>query len=272
MSQINAETIVRYQQILRKDPSSKVFAALAEHYRLTKQIAAAEKVARAGVKSNPDYVSGYVVLGRILMDQHKNAEALQTLKAASQKAPENLLALQLLGECHLRLNESSQALKVFKMALFFNPQNEKAKKAVEKLESLSATEFENDIFQMSKLKAVRNLPEIKEDSVEIGLPNLPTPPPPQALQRGISLVDAFLVRNDFQKAREALQELQNQFPQHPQLEKRWNLLEEAAPEAETTLISPLPNREKTALDKKIQVLEAVLQRIKDHNTQQTPRL
>lgn len=59
------ESIEKYREILRRDPNSQVFAALADAYRELGMLADAEKTARHGVERHPSYVSGLVALGRV---------------------------------------------------------------------------------------------------------------------------------------------------------------------------------------------------------------
>ncbi|MFN7826147.1 MAG: tetratricopeptide repeat protein [Pseudobdellovibrionaceae bacterium] len=250
MAKVNMETIEKYQEILRKDPNHRAFALLAEAYRELGMFPQAEKGARDGIRRHPNYVSGYVVLGRILMDMENFTESLQCFLKATELDPQNILAYHLAANSYLQLDDPKSALKFYKRVLFLNPQNEKAKKAIAKLESLTADEYEDDNFSMQKLSAG-------------GKPN----PAPQnsetSLDRSLSLIEALLVRGDLEKAKQFLLPLQDKHPNHPQVLEKWALLEESERfEEEAEPLSPVASREKQILAKKTQFLENLLQGLK----------
>jgi tetratricopeptide (TPR) repeat protein len=267
MAKLSAKVIEEYRKILQKDVNSKAFAPLAEALRESGEFSQAEVVAANGIRRHPQYVGGYVALGRVLMDQARFQEALPILKKASELDPENLLALQLLGTLHLQISQPKESLKAFKRVLFLNPQSEKARKAVQKLESLSADEYEEDIFQYQTLQPKGNaIPSAKPSgpakAPERILPNQPISS--NELERKLSLVDALIVRNDLDKARMALRELNQKTPGHPEIIKRFELLDESAPDEIATPLHPLSSREKMIFDRKKKLLENLLRRIKVH--------
>lgn len=265
MAKIPAKAIEEYQKILQRDPNSKVFAPLAEALRESGDMTQAETVAANGIRRHPSYVGGYVALGRVLLDQGRFREALPILQKATDLDAENLLALHLLGTLHLQISQPKDALKAFKRILFLNPQSEKARNAVQKLESLSADEYEEDIFQYQSLK---NQPA-KSASRESAAPAVKAQPvqplSTNEIERKLSLVDALIVRNQLDKARAALMELHSKLPGHPEIAKRFDLLDETAPEEEATPLHPLSSRENTVFQRKKRLLENLLQRVKDHS-------
>jgi tetratricopeptide (TPR) repeat protein len=248
---MNRESIEKYQNILRKDPNSQVFAALADAYRELGLLEQAEQVAKDGVRRHPSYVSGFVALGRVLVAKENWREAEQVLLKATSLAPENILAHQLSAQVYLQQNRPKEALKAYKMVLFLNPQSKTAKAAVEKLESLTADEYENEVFEMKKLKVDDRVP---------GPSTLNTVP--SQLERTLSLVDAFIARNEIEKAKTLIKEAQNKFPGEEKLQARWDMLGEEEPFEEATEILPQISREKLIINRKIKRLEFVLQRIK----------
>lgn len=273
MAKIPAKAIEEYQRVLQRDPASKVFAPLAEALRESGDFQKAEMVAGDGVRRHPQYVGGFVVLGRILLDQGRLREALPILKKASELDPENLLALQLLGTLYLQTNQAKDALKSFKRVLFLNPQSEKAQNAVQKLESLSAEDYDEDVFQYQTLKPSSAGALQKEKQP----PQRPSSAPQAQssnpnlqfeIDRKLSLIDALIVRNDLERARQVLMELHAKAPSHPEISKRFDLLDEALPEEEAVLLHPLVSREKMVVEKKKRILENLLQRIKEHNESQ----
>lgn len=251
------ESIEKYQEILRKDPNSQVFAALADAYRELGLIDQAEKVARHGIQRHPSYVSGFVALGRILMAKESWKDAEFSLSKATSLSPENILAHQLLGQIYLAGNRPAEALRAYKMVLFLNPRHEKALKAVEKLETVSALEFDEDIFQMKNLSQKPGA--AKNSSVSFGSA-------PEDLaklrERKLSLIDAHIVRNELGMAREQLHESARLFPGDPGFAQRWEIVGESSQAEEAPTLHPDLKRENYIRDRKLQRLESVLHRIR----------
>ncbi len=244
--------------MLKRDPGSKVFAPLAEAYREMGEWVRAEQVASDGIRRHPAYASGFVVLGRILSDQDRHREAFPILKKAADLDPENLLALQLLAKALLQLDLPKEALKIYKRVLFLNPQSERARSAVQRLESLSADEYEEDIFQYQNLKANTVTSPLPEKAKSNSLSGT-------ELDRKLSLVDALIVRHELDKARDILSDLNFRSPANKEIAKRFELLDEEVPEEGADLLHPLQSREKTVIERKKRLLTNLLQRIKERN-------
>ncbi len=260
---MNSESVQKFKELLKKDPNSKIFAALAEALRELNQLDEAEKIAIEGLKKHPKFVGGYVALGRIYLDQKKFKDAEKTLSLATQTDPENILAHHLLATAFLELNKTKEALKAFKMVLFLNPQSEKAKKSIERLESLTADEFEDDVFEMRPVKDEILLERNRYDE-----PELTPAEKEKELHRELSLVDAYFVRNDLDKAKVILSKLYSNYPENEQVKKRWDYVFESEMEEQPDPISPIPSREKQALNKKIQTLNKILMALNQRMEQQ----
>ena len=274
MTKPNFTVVEKYQHALLRDPDSKVFAPLADAYRELGMFEQAEKTIQKGLQRHSKYASAWVVLGRILLDQKNYFEALIALQTATELDTENLLAHHLTGQAHLQLHHPKEALKAFKMVLFLNPLSQKAKNAIDKLESLTADEYEDEAFEMKPLSSssLNSKQDADELTATVILPSVGKAALPMAplvgnsakkdLERNISLIDALIVRNDLQKARELLLSTQNKFPEDPGLISRWELIHQSIHE-DAVPIQPLLSRHQQILHKKIQTLEKLLHRIKD---------
>lgn len=253
-----AKMVEDFSKLLAKDPNSKAFAPLAEALREMEKYSEAENVAVSGIKRHPGYVGGYVALGRIMMDQSRFKEAGPILKKANELDPQNLLALQLYAQFLIQIQQPKDALKIFKRILFLNPQSEKASLAVRKLESLTADEFEEDIFQYQKLSTDQVILESKRlDQDQHNKQPIAT----GEIERRLSLVDALIVRNEIERAKSVLEELSQRSPGHREIIKRFELLEDSSPEEIATPIQPVLSREKQVIDRKIKLLHNLLRRI-----------
>src|SRR5262245_9775147 len=154
---IQAELIERYQLLLQKDPKSQVFAPLTEAYRKMGLLEEAFRIAVRGVQFNPNFSGGRIALAKVFLDRDNLAAAVDELEKAAELSSDNILAHQLLAECYLRSKRPKDALKSFKMVLFLAPSNDKAAKAVKKLESLTADEYDDDLFEMKPLTDINEM-------------------------------------------------------------------------------------------------------------------
>lgn len=265
---IDASAIEKYQTILEKDPNSQVFAPLAEAYREMGMLAEAKKTVTAGVQRHPQFVGGLVTYAKVMRDLGELGKAGEALKRATGLAPENILAHQLTAENHLANKNPKDALKAFKMVLFLNPNSASAKKAVQKLESLTADEYDDDVFAMTKLPEVhldeppRKVASRNEEPMMVK----PQPvSPSKAMERMLSLIDAFIVRNDLEKAHALLKDTRVEFGDHPEIQRRMKTLQVRYNDNdEATSLKPLQPRDQIIRERKLEVLEMMLRRIEEY--------
>ncbi len=265
MSQTNSEFILKYEQIYKRDPRSKIFAPLAEAYRKVGQVEEALKIATQGVHYHPEFAGGRVAFAKVLLDLKKPHDALLHLKKAVELSHENVLAYHLLAETYLELRNPKEALKAFKMLLFLNPQDPKAKKAVKKLESLTADEFGEEVFKIEPVNIQRNSNDFlsKQMKQEPLSESASTAVKIKGLERFISLADAFIVRNDLERAESTLRRALEEFGTQPEISNRLTMLskkQNPAPEPES-LTPATPHRSQLVAEHKRALLEFLLQRI-----------
>ena len=162
------------------------------------------------------------------------------------------------------------------MLLFLDPQNEYAQKQVKRLESITASDYEADLFDMIP---PQNLEATEAFSLSSSVPAAtpddapdapPTPPAKRTfyctLERFLSLADAYIVRSDLPQAAKTLALLEEQIGPHKEIDKRRRFLEkvqgslsETSPhqtEEPVIALSPAPQP-----NKKLLLLESLLKRI-----------
>lgn len=274
LSKLENSQIQKLQEQLRKDPKSPVFVTLAESYREQKEFDKAEKTVREGLTLNPNSTSGLVTLARILKDQKKFKMALEYLNLVTEKKPDNILAQVMRGEIFLLMKEAKKALACYKLVLFYNPTHPMALKAISKLESLTADEYEDDLFEMEKLTQITETTQrhTKESSDSDKSPSereepSATQPPSRAMERLLSLSDAYIVRQEFDKALQLLKQGLKDFSHQPEIQKRLlNLEKRNQPNSFFNDISrenlkPLASREEWVRQKKRERLDRLLQRV-----------
>lgn len=247
------ETLKKYQDMYNKDPDSKIFAPLAEAYRKSGRLEHAYEIAKKGISTHPEFASGQVTLARILIDMNEHIAAIDHLKLATEMSPDNFLAHKLLGESYISLKEPNKALQVFKMALYLDPMDVFAKKMVKKLESLSAVDFTDDALfgDHEDIKLAQATPASVKNSSP--LRNLG-----HELDRYVSLIDAYISRNDYDRASQTLKEGLDKLGKSPELQRRQLFLSQRF-EDSSQKISDID----TIADRQVKVLQRLLVQIED---------
>lgn len=110
-----------YLRRFKEDPTSRVFAPLAEAYRRLGRVDEAIEICREGLGHHPDFHGGRVALAKCFLDKKWYQEARAELERVVSAAPENLLAQRLMGDAALALRDRAQALHCYKMALLLSP-------------------------------------------------------------------------------------------------------------------------------------------------------
>ncbi|MGA8810393.1 MAG: tetratricopeptide repeat protein [Thermoanaerobaculia bacterium] len=119
---------------IKTDPKSRLFFPLAEELRKNGKLAEAEQVLRTGLGIHATYLSAWVSLGRVLREQHKNAEAVDALKTALQVDPGNVVAARLLADAYLDLGEKVEAIKKYKLVHALMPSDEELEAKIDQLD------------------------------------------------------------------------------------------------------------------------------------------
>jgi len=120
---------------IKTDPKSRLFFPLAEEFRRNGMLAEAEQVLRTGLGVHATYLSAWVSLGRVLREQHKNAEAVEALTTALQVDPGNVVAARLLADAYLDLGEKVEAIKKYKLVHALMPSDEELEAKIAQLDS-----------------------------------------------------------------------------------------------------------------------------------------
>ncbi|MBI2711964.1 MAG: hypothetical protein HYX41_03725 [Bdellovibrio sp.] len=126
--------IYKYLKKYQSDPSSRVFAPLAEAYRKAGLVDEAITIAREGLRFHPQFVGGRVALARAYFDKKLYTEVIDELTPIILDIPDNLVAQRLIAESCLILGRIAEALSAYKMLLYFAPQDPEAARIVQELE------------------------------------------------------------------------------------------------------------------------------------------
>ncbi len=127
-----------YLRRFQEDPTSRVFAPLAEAYRRLGRVDEAIEICREGLEHHPDFHGGRVAYAKCLVDKKQFADAKRELERVVYAVPENLLAQRLLGEVNAVVGDKDAALHAFKMALLLSPVDVALAEKVHQLEQQMA--------------------------------------------------------------------------------------------------------------------------------------
>ncbi|MBN20509.1 MAG: hypothetical protein CL678_04400 [Bdellovibrionaceae bacterium] len=132
--------IFHYLKKYQDDPTSRVFAPLAEAYRKAGLLDEAEEIAREGLRVHPRFIGGKVALARTLFDKKEYEEVISILEKVVEDVPDNIVAQRLLAESYLILNDGVRALGAFKILLYYSPHDMELAQMVRELESKAYSE------------------------------------------------------------------------------------------------------------------------------------
>ncbi|MBI4652339.1 tetratricopeptide repeat protein [Candidatus Desantisbacteria bacterium] len=129
--------IENYSEKLAQNPSSRVFAPLADAYRKSGMLDKAIETCMKGLNLHPNYMSAHVVLGKIYLQKEMIKNAKDEFEKVLEIDPDNLVALTMLGEIFRKLNSFNEAINKYEKILKLDPFNDNAKKALEAIRSQS---------------------------------------------------------------------------------------------------------------------------------------
>src|SRR5665213_3540197 len=100
MAENYSPVLYTYLKKYQEDPTSRVFAPLAEAYRKAGLLNEAIEIAREGLRLHPTFVGGRVALARALFDNHLYSQVIDELALVVRDVPDNLVAQRLLAESY----------------------------------------------------------------------------------------------------------------------------------------------------------------------------
>jgi tetratricopeptide (TPR) repeat protein len=134
-----------YMRRYQEDPTSRVFAPLAESYRRLGRLDEAIDICLEGLKHHPDFPGGRVALARCFFDKRKYNKAREELEIVVGISPDNILAQRLLGDCFFNLKERQKALQCYKITSILSPEDVGLQDKIHRLElDLKRGEYEEE--------------------------------------------------------------------------------------------------------------------------------
>jgi tetratricopeptide (TPR) repeat protein len=161
--------IYQYLKRYQEDPSSRVFAPLAEAYRKAGLLDEAIEICRDGLRVHPNFIGGRVALARAFFDKRYYADVVKELEPVVIDAPDNLVAQRLLADSYLILGRIAQALNSYKVLLFFTPKDTELAQMVKEIEVKAyedgALVLQNDPVQLKSYSVKGASNAISDDPV-----------------------------------------------------------------------------------------------------------
>lgn len=127
--------LLKYLKMYQDDPSSRIFAPLAECYRKIGLVDDAIEICKEGLAIHPDFIGGKVALARSYFDKKMFAQVRNVLLPVMEQAHDNLVAQRLLGDACLHLGYLNEAVNSYKMLLYFNPNDQEIYSIVQEIET-----------------------------------------------------------------------------------------------------------------------------------------
>lgn len=149
--------IKKYEDILAKDSRSYCFAPLSELYRKLGLLDDAVSVAKKGIEAHPEYIGGFMVLGRALFEQGNRDEARASLEKVVLATPENLIAQRILSQIYQEEGNLIAAERALQLLVTFNPGDTESSLALEALQRSMQTSMDNEPLSSPAL----NVPEVE---------------------------------------------------------------------------------------------------------------
>ena len=155
----------KYKKILQRDPRSKVFAFLADIYRKYTMMEDALDILEKGIRYNPDYIPGYLILARCYYDQGHCERCYSTLKPLVNTNGDNLRLQILFSQVCEELEFWEEALDAHKRLRYLDPKNMIWSERIAFLEKKLSPEFQKQtLFHEEKLS---NFPNAIDEWAEL---------------------------------------------------------------------------------------------------------
>ena len=198
-------------RLFTKKAFSYAAAQLADLYIQNRSLDRANQIVEETLIKQPKYSKIWVVAAKLEMERNSWSSAQEKLEKAVEIDPENVMAYRLLADCSLKEKDFGAALDAQKMILFMHPDDLSALASIKKLESITAEDYDEDLFEAYSSKYAKEVAD-RTDLISIDSPEISDNEKQNSeqLERYLSLIDAFLVRNDIEKAQWTLQEALNE--------------------------------------------------------------
>lgn len=130
----------RHEERLQRDPTSLVFAQLADLYRKAGRTGEAVSLCREGLARYPHYTTARLILAKALVTQGDFEAALAELTAIQQVSPRDVQSHRLAAEIQRRLGRLDQAVSHLETAIALDPGDRESRSLLALLRSTAPGE------------------------------------------------------------------------------------------------------------------------------------
>lgn len=150
--------IEKYVSVLKQDPQSRVFVPLGEIYRKLGLYEKANALFESGLKYNPDYNLAVISYSSVLIDTEEYQKAYDLLRPFQKQNGDNIKFLKNIAVCADKIGNIEEALKFYKIILFFNPRDTYASDYVSKYEDRNIDVIKKDavLFDVDKIDGLED--------------------------------------------------------------------------------------------------------------------
>ncbi len=149
--------IAKLGERYNKEPTSKIFAPLADAYRKNNMIDEALEVLNKGLEYHPQYALAHLILGKCYFDKRMYAQAEESFKKTLSIDAQNLVAYRMLAQtCEHTKNEEGQ-IAAYKGILAIDPLDTVTK---EKLDRLASLQKKEPLYTVSMAQEYENQGDI----------------------------------------------------------------------------------------------------------------
>jgi predicted regulator of Ras-like GTPase activity (Roadblock/LC7/MglB family) len=165
------ERIAKCNKILDENPSSQIFAALAEAYRKKGELDQAFRVCQTGLKVHPNYGSAHLVMAKINLDKGMYDWAETEVQKAVELDGATRATELLLSEIYIYKGDFNKACRMLEALHQADPNNEQITRLLEIARKIPLDKERGDPLDISDTP----IPESSQPQ-----PAPPPPPPPDS--------------------------------------------------------------------------------------------
>lgn len=190
LSQTYSPLLLKYLRAFESNRRSRVFAPLAETYRKMGMLEKALEVCREGLKHNPQYVLGHLVLAQCYHDLNQKDLCFETLRPFVEEHRDNIVLQKLYVQVASQIGENDEALQTAKYLLFVNPKDNEMAQVVKNLEASENKAVQDQTQSIQKNKSLSPESDFSEaDLDEWSLVNLGENSQPHKIEESFETVD-----------------------------------------------------------------------------------
>lgn len=169
------ERIAKCNKILDENPSSQIFAALAEAYRKKGDLDKAFRICQNGLKVHPNYGSAHLVMAKINLDKGMYDWAETEVQKAVELDGSTRVTELLLSEIYIYKGEFNKACRMLEALFQADPGNEQIKKLLDIARKIPLNQDQTGPLGVGTAPVVRSPQVPPEDGGPAPPPERPSP-------------------------------------------------------------------------------------------------